>query len=384
MARQLSPPQADGDDHGRDDEEMDGDEAAEQAESGGKDVPDERSGLSARQIFNLLKGQYSNTASLAADLFQEEGLQEKLRVIAGSLRPLHREYTYDFEMHKGGQQSMMTFFALRSDFHYYECVAQIVESMQDPIWVQTLDLNPRPGAEQHLPPADDMSVAMKADSARLQVLCDFNMHLASNRCWSQAFYCFLLPFSFAGIYHPNAERRQIIMDRLSEMATALLDLEDYLSEQKDRYAQQLLEDLSTNRWQLTREILLQGEACNWDPCNRELQRLAWAIFAGPGSTKDVLEQVFNWLKDGLRSSKGKTLSGWTKFLYILTSPYTAASGIRTLLPSIADFSDFLLQNPSPDKEISALHPFHALSKDLDKELFPDSSQSLPFVQLGIT
>ena len=162
------------------------------------------------------------------------------------------------------------------------------------------------------------------------------------------------------------------MERLSEISSALLDLEEYCSQHRDKYARQLLEDLSTNRWQLTREMLQVGEACNWDAGNRDMQRLCWACYAGPASTKDTLEQVFNWLKDSLRSSKNKVLAGWTKFLYVLASPYTRASGIQTMLPSVSDFSDFLHSNPQIDSEIARLHPFSAKTCDLDKELFPSA------------
>ena len=354
-----------------------GEDEDEEMEDGGQEQQanqeDGREGLTARQLFKLLRGEYNNTAALATDLLQEAGLQERLRIIAGVLKPLHAEYTFDFAMQKGGQNEMMSFSALRADFHFYDCVAEILEHMQNPSWVQALDLCPSSDAHDgDFNMEGDFTIALKADAALLEVLFAFSIHLASARCWSQAFLCFLFPYCFSAVYLPDTARRAVAMERLSEIASALLDLEEYCSQNKDKYAQELLEDLSTNRWQLTREMLQLGEACGWDPRNRDMQRLCWACFAGPASTKDVLEQVFNWLKDSLRSSKNKVLAGWTKYLYVLASPYTAASGIQTMLPSVSDFSDFLHANPKIDNDIASLHPFHAKTSDLDKKLFPSA------------
>ena len=138
-------------DQENEDEAMeDGDEQADNKEDGTE-------GLTARQLFKLLRGEYSNTAALACDLLQEAGLQERLRIIAGVLKPLHDEYNFDFAMQAGGQAKMMTFSALRADFHYYICVAEILEHMQDPTWVDALDL---------CPPSDgnDGDINMEADA----------------------------------------------------------------------------------------------------------------------------------------------------------------------------------------------------------------------------
>ena len=70
----------------------------------------------------------------------------------------------------------------------------------------------------------------------------------------------MLPYAFAGVYHPDVQRRGEGMRRLSEMAKALLDLEDYSARQKDAYAAKLLASLSTSKWQLTREMMLDWNA----------------------------------------------------------------------------------------------------------------------------
>ena len=323
----------------------------------------------ARKVFNILRGQYDNTAALAADLLNDHNLQLRLRIIAGSLRPLHDEYKWDFEVQKQGQEGMMELFARRANFHFYNCVVKMFDLLQDSHWIEDLELCPASGNE-HCQPDD--SVCMKSDASVLKTLFQFNVHMASNRCWSQAFYSLLFPYAFSGIYHPDPEQRGQVMSRMSKMAQGLLDLEDYCLKHKDNHASSLLKDLSTNKWQLTREMLIQGEGCKWNSKNREMQWLAWACFAGPGSTKDVMELAVNWLKDSLRSAKNKLIKGWTKFLYLLCSPYTAASGVATLVPTISDFTAYLSAQPSPLIEIPKMHPFNPLSADLNRKILPNA------------
>ena len=152
---------------------------------------------------------------------------------------------------------MVEFHALRANHHFYACVSETLEKMQDSEWISKLDLCPASGGDA-CQPAD--SATMKAEASLLKVLFDFNVHLASNRCWSQSFYTLMLPYAFAGVYHPHVHRRGEAMRRLSEMAKALLDLEDYCARQKDAYAAKLLASLSTNKWQLTREMMLDWNA----------------------------------------------------------------------------------------------------------------------------
>ena len=324
-------------------------------------------GLSAREIFNLLRAEHGNTAALATELLGEDGLQQRLRIISGMLRPLHREFIDDHDARKQGQFSMMLFAARRANFAFYKCVAETLTLMLDPAWIDELGLCPRSNSDSVLP---QENLSMRAEESLLRTLFSFSVHLASNRAWSQSFFCLGLPYILGGIYHPEAQGRASVMARMQAMAEAVLDLENYTQQfPADAFAAGLLQDLSTNKWQVTRELLVQGTQCGWDGKDSELQALAWALFAGPSSTNDVIEQAFGWLKDSLRSSKNKVMCGWTKFLYLLTAPYGPIAGIPCLTPTRDDFLAFL-HCPDPATEIAKLKPFKPNSKKIGKKILP--------------
>ena len=324
--------------------------------------------MSSRQLFNLLRGQCANTAALACDLLGEEGLQQKLRVISGVLGPLHKEFSWDLAMIKPGQESMMTFAALRTDHHYYLCVQEILNGMLDTRWQQELDLCPPSGTDRAF---DANSVIMRTEAALLQDLFNFSVHLASARCWSQAFYSLLFPYIFAGVYLPDPDRRRSTMRTMGQLADAVLALEDYTrANPSDVFAASLLSDLATNKWQVTREMWVSGVATGWSCDDAEMQQLAWACFSGPASTKDALEMVFGYLKDSLRSTKNRMIKSWTQFMYVLASPYAAAAGIKCILPSAADFVAFLHKDPAA--AIGALNPFQPRSRNLDQKIVPEA------------
>lgn len=117
---------------------------------------------------------------------------------------------------------------------------------------------------------------------------------------------------------------------------------------------------------MTREILAQGEACSWNKDDPELKLLSWNCFAAPPSTKDILEQAFNWLKDSLRFAKNRVMAMMTKFLYLLTSPYASQAGVRVVRPVMSDFQVNLQAGFQKIK--TGL--FRPKSKDMDTELLP--------------
>ena len=186
-------------------------------------------GLSAKQIFDLLRGEYENTAEFATDLFQEDLLQEKLRIIANGLTPLHDEYNRDFELES--QNDMMSLQARRADHDYYRCVTETLELMVDPRWLDHLSLCHQSLGDICLDPD---SASMRTDESLLTLLFNFCVHLASARCWSQSFFSLIMPYMLAGIHHPVEEKKADVASRMSKVSTAILQLEDYVEKHPDR------------------------------------------------------------------------------------------------------------------------------------------------------
>lgn len=348
------------------------DDAADPVEPEGEQNQ-ETEGLSARQLFKLLRGNFGNTAEFANDLFTESMLQETGRIIANSLGPLHEEYSHDFSQHKKGQEGMMELQALKAGNYHYQCVTEILENMTHPRWIQHLSL-----AGNCIEPTqalDPESASMQADISLLSLLFQFSMHLASARCWSQAYLSGVMPYMVAGVHHPDSTTRDVLLLEMQNTSSTILALEDHVAANKaDATAGTLLKDLSTCKWQVTREVLVMGEACSWSATNPgfgELKAYAWALFASPSTTKDILESAFGWLKDALRFTKASVMSFLTKFLYLLACPYAEESGVKVFSPSQADF--LKVAENSQYKTIKG-NLFNPKSKDLDKEVLPTAGR----------
>lgn len=347
-------------------------DAADEVEPEGEENQ-ETEGLSARQIFKLLRGNYGNTAEFANDLFTESMLQEKGRIIANSLGPLHQEYSHDFSQHKKGQEGMMELQALKAGNYHYQCVTQILENMIHPQWIEHLSL--AGNCTEPTLALDPESASMQADISLLSLLFQFSMHLASARCWSQAYLSEVMPYMVAGVHHPDSRTREVLLREMQNTSSTILALEDHVAANTaDATASTLLKDLSTLTWQVTREVLAMGEACSWSETNpgfEELKAYSWALFASPSTTKDILESAFGWLKDALRFTKASVMSFLTKFLYLVACPYAEESGVRTFSPSQADF--LKVAERSEYKTIKG-NIFNPKSKDMDKEVLPTAGR----------
>ena len=143
----------------------------------------------------------------------------------------------------------------------------------------------------------------------------------------------------------------------------------------------LWEDLGTASWQITREILIQGLACDWNMDDPELKALCLACFSGPLSTRDILESAFGWLRDSLRQAKNNILANWTQFLYLIACPYARSQGgMSQYLPLDTDFGT-LLRSGFSDREILDLNVWAPAKTSMTDKL-PDSPQAISKIRLA--
>jgi hypothetical protein len=160
----------------------------------------------------------------------------------------------------------------------------------------------------------------------VQMNFNFLVDLASNRCWSQMFYSTCLPYTIAQAFLPNIPDRSKARGFWKLSFAAVLKVEELMETSKA--CRELAADIATNVWQLTRELMCIGKRCDWDPASEELRSVAFAIAAGPVSTKFTLEDVFNWLQDtAARQSKSKKMNCWVAYMYTTLAPFSETGGL---------------------------------------------------------
>ena len=319
---------------------------------GGGDNQEEAQAKSARKLFDLLRARYANTAAFAAALLQQRSLQKDMRVIYDVTGPLHEEYTSYLDAHTAGYEALLQESSQRSLAKWFVTVAKTMDLLTDTALIQRLELTPRP-LGRHVLAVDSPTVA---EDVRITCrLFEFVVELSANRMWSQAHHGLVFPYVFACAAVDGERDRARAQSLLRGIAKAWLKLKDQVCREPQGPCADLWADLGTARWQVVREILVQGEGCGWDLGNPELQDLCKALFGGPLSMKDILESTFASLRDSIRQCKNSSMSQWTRFCYLICSPYGRHDGgVPLFRPERGDFS-LLYKNGFDDTEILSLN-----------------------------
>ena len=319
----------------------------------------------AKRAFDLLRGQFPNTAAFANELFMDRYLQKQIRIIIDTLQFLHEEYAEDLRAHAEGQQAQAVWQAARCNGAWYRTIADTLTFIQSDAMNARLELVPKPLAGEPFSPAD---AQVQDDVALVRTLFTYAVQLCANRAWSQAFHVYLLPYAFGTILSNTLEERDLGARHLKLISLSLLKLEDFCQQHPQRkIASQLLEALGTRRWQLVREMIVTGHQNQWNAEGPEMQALARAVFSGSASTKESLESAFAFVKDSIRGTKGNRFSPWTRWMYLSANPYVKES-IPQVCPSVSDFME-LCRKKFNDRSVLDLNPFQPLKTSLGKE-FP--------------
>lgn len=309
-----------------------------------------------REAFNALRESYANTAAFAADLLGDRYLQKQLRLILHVLEPLHQEYIADLRCHKEGQTKVLYWHGDRACGSYFKgAVNGMLQLMSDPSIKELFDLTPQPRNLASTLRSDDPRIA--EDKKLLSQYVAFIVELSANRCWSQSFWTLSFPYALAGLYATETADRNRCQMLCGRLADAVIKLEDLIAKARvNADLCKLRSDLGTCDSQLVRELLIIGAKCGYAWTDEELRYLVFSMFAGPGSTKDVLESAFNHLKDSVKSSKSKKFNPFTKLFYLLSNPYVRHGGVQQVRPEIKDFQEFLTTG-FQDAEITRLGIF---------------------------
>ena len=274
------------------------------------------------------------------ELFSDDLLQRKLRLVCHDLTDLHKEYADDLKTFSGGQDATATWSAQRSAFSWFGTVRAMCRRLTSEDVIAKLNMQPKtlPGG---LPVSTD-SPAVQDEIRLMQLHADFLLDLRANRSWSQAFYGMCFPFAVAQVFCESEPERDAASRTMRRMADGLLALEDYvLQNPTDAEATRLLQDVGTSKWQLVRELLVTGYQADWSWRDGELRQLAWALFSSPMCTKSTLESAFNHIRDsGKRQTKSDTMASATRYSYLALQPY-ARSETGGVNQVVVDAEDFL-------------------------------------------
>ena len=72
----------------------------------------------------------------------------------------------------------------------------------------------------------------------------------------------------------------------------------------------VLNNIAYHKHQLVRELVGIAAKGGWSAQDDDLFALCWKMSAGPGNTKDKLEDCFNELRDQERSNKNRRINHW--------------------------------------------------------------------------
>ena len=344
-------------------DDEDGDAPGDDEDERGQQGPDghneagEDEEPSTRAAFLLLKESYSSTDLMVEDFLKDHVHHLRMRVLLLCGETLHAEYTKALETHKSGYTAMLRWQALRSYGVWFQTPLSLLEIFECGGSLEYLAMRYQHGDNSAVP-LDDPSVQTELKIAK--VLYDFITQLASARCWSQLHHTLCFPHCFAQVFLPVQSQLADAGEFFRTMSLSLHQLDKERRRHQGRgprarLLQELVDDLGTLDWVLTREIIIEGTKAQWDLTSDSLRELAFSIFAGSAETKNLCENPFAWLSDSCaRQSKLNKVGDATKLMYLLTSPYAGQGGSTPLVPTQADIRT---QSPADNKEFLDLEPF---------------------------
>ena len=146
-------------------------------------------------------------------------LRKQIRILYYVTKPLHYEYAEHLRMQQGGSLDMLKWHAGRATgAPNDETIREILDIVSSPEMPRLLDL--QPGKWEPL----EIGEVPEEDARVTETLCNFALHLASNRAWSQTFFKHLLPYAATLVFAPDDQMRDV-SDILRKSAQAMILIE---------------------------------------------------------------------------------------------------------------------------------------------------------------
>ena len=301
------------------------------------------------------------------DFMHDHSHHVRVRVLILVGRVLQTEYTAALDAHKEGLQKQLEWQAWRSYGKWFETVVRMFELFESRDVFKALDLRERQPDAEAVPVQDNQTLYFKFSQvffcprgvgllecslhvnrarrkdrnevAACQHLLRLVAQVASARCWSQLHHTLALPHCLAQVFLPRHDLLLEVQEFFEKISQQLHLLNEALQPRPDvpksrrQLVAELVDDLGTMDWVLTREILMDGAKHEWDLCSQGMRNLAFSAFGSSAETKSTCENAFSWLADAVaRQSKANKFHVATKMLYLLSCPYAGAGGCNPIRP----------------------------------------------------
>lgn len=295
-----------------------------------------------RAAFNALRGSYKSTFDFVNALYAERGLQLQMRMIIDASLDLRAEYAAHLKSEGEGQMDMLQFAMERSTgAAWFPTIVSMLQRFSSQQTVDRLQLTP-PAFNQSRELEDlENDADLKAEVELLSKFAKLITSVAGHRAWSQSFYSLTFPYCGARLMSKDLKSINLVR----KLADGILQLKaTFEANPRNTALRELLSDIGTNYWVLTREMFACGRDKGWSvDDNTELRELCFSLFGGPNSTKNVLESTFSHVKDAfLRYNRNmRQGSSAAKWMYASTCSYPAQGGLRQFRLDEEDFLQFV-------------------------------------------
>ena len=223
-------------------------------------------------------------------------------MIVDGCKELHEEYNRHLESQKGGSLTMLQWCADRANGAWYQTICKTLTGMLGSNTVCRLKLT-KP-SESHV--FDRQLPVFAHEIELIKEWSTLVLSLCINRAWSQCHFGLVLPYCLVRIVASEEDQRRVARTLLRNLANGIFKLEEAAKTADSKSPLvKLLTDLGTTEWVITREILAQGTAVDWDPSDNlpMLEKLgqAWNVFI-----RRVSLNHFSMMAKPTVSEKGKT------------------------------------------------------------------------------
>ena len=331
----------------------------EEPEEAGDLAPGAEEEPNSRAAFNLLRESYQgDSARMIEDFLHDHEHHLRMRILVHTGRRLQSEYVAMLDAHKEGQLQALHWQACRAAGAWFTTVCELFALLETPEVLTSLDLR---GHAANAAPAPLEEPALQRDARTATSMWNLVVELAHARSWSQLPHSITLPHAFVRVFGDECDlpRSQVTLHLLCQALSRVDRARVEVTAQNDRSSAaliaELIDDLGTFYWVLTREMLIELEQCDYDLRSQRLRELGFSVFASAAQTKSICEDGFAWLADtNKRQSTSNKMAQETKWAYLQICPYPRDGGTAMLTPPSADIR---AQGADDVKAYSAQNPF---------------------------
>lgn len=225
-----------------------------------------------RKEFRLLRGTYSNTAKLSSEFLSDRRLQLRVRMVIDASEELHDEYVHDLKCHQEGHESMAYWAGERAGGKWWtSTVVGTFRRFHSSLTIKRLDLTLP--VDKPIPHTCTEPWYLE-EAERITMFYNLLVDLCANRTWSQSFLTVSFPHIVASVFAKSADAKRRASNLMRALHAGITKLQTMVTNPECKgQLRQLLDDLATHQWPLTKEIFDIGIACNWNAEEFDLKQI---------------------------------------------------------------------------------------------------------------